>query len=200
VVGNLVQMVELGRYDLHGLFRWIMLEMAGHPRFLASIADESDPAKRRTLAISGAREVLRMHQSEFLARTATKKMEFEGNLIPKNSAVRICIWEGHRNPDKFSQPDTFVPERFVREEFSIETYAPFGLTHHRCLAEQWTFDVSALLIEELAQGYHLNLQNYGTPTVTKFHFEPGADSEIELVRKSPNQDANSPTRIHHKDG
>ncbi len=182
-IGNLVQMVELGRFDMQGLIRWNMLEMAGQEEHQRKITAANNPQKRRVLAMSAAQETLRMHQSEYLARIATQSIEFDGHYIPKNSAVRICIWEGHRDGRKFTQPNTFDPMRFATRDFPRTSYAPLGLDHHKCLAAQWTYEISALLWEEMASTHHLSISNYGTPDMAKFHFEPGSDCELKMSRK-----------------
>lgn len=183
IIGNLVQMVELGRFDMQSLIQWNMLEMAGQQGHQRKISAENNSQKCRVLAMSAAQETLRMHQSEYLARIATQSIEFDGYFIPKNSAIRICIWEGHRDGRKFAKPDTFDPMRFAANDFPRTAYAPLGLDHHKCLAAQWTYDISALLWEEVASTHHLGISNYGTPALAKFHYEPGSDCKITMSRK-----------------
>lgn len=183
ILGNLLQMVELGRYDLQGLFRWLILEMASQVNYLERICNEEQPARRRELALSAVKETLRLHQIEYLARIAKQPILFQGYFIPKNSAIRICIWEAHRDLDNFKQPEVFKPDRFLDREFPLNIYAPVGLDNHRCLAARWTHDISAMLIEELALGYQVKLIEKGVPRMGKFHFEPGSEIKVRFLRK-----------------
>ncbi|MER9171890.1 cytochrome P450 [Mesorhizobium australicum] len=183
VVGNLIHMTEFARYDFHGLWRWILLETAGEENYLNAIADEPDARRREVMAKSAVSETLRMQQSEFILRTAIMPIIFEGFLIPRRSRVRICIWEAHRDANKFLDPDVFKPDRFVDKKFSSASYAPLGLDHHRCLGAGWTLQLSGLLVEELAENFSVKLLNYGTVSRGHFHYEPGPDSQISLTAR-----------------
>jgi cytochrome P450 len=184
VLGNLIQMTEFGRYDVHGLWRWILHEIAGQSDYLRRISDEPDPQTRRSMSESIAHEMLRMQQSEYIYRSATKTFTYRGLLVPKRSRVRICVWEGHRDPAKFPEPNRFVPDRFVKNKYQTDVYAPFGLDHHRCLGANWTITLSALLVESVAEHYNLSLQQYGTPVYGHFHFEPGPDAKATWTAKA----------------
>jgi len=183
VIGNLIHMTEFARYDFHGLWRWILLELAGEGSYLNSIAAEPDPDRREAMAKSAVSETLRMQQSEFILRTAVEPIVFEGFLIPKRSRVRICIWEAHRDATQFPDPHVFKPDRFVDHKYSSMSYAPLGLDHHRCLGANWTLKLSSMLVEEIAENFSVKLINYGTISSGHFHYEPGADSQISLTAR-----------------
>lgn len=183
VIGNLIHMTEFARYDFHGLWRWILLETAGEENYLNAIADEPDAGRREVMAKSAVSETLRMQQSEFILRTAIMPIVFEGFLIPRRSRVRVCIWEAHRDANKFLDPDVFKPDRFVDKKFSSASYAPLGLDHHRCLGAGWTLQLSGLLVEELAENFSVKLLNYGIVSRGHFHYEPGPDSQISLTAR-----------------
>lgn len=183
VIGNLIHMTEFARYDLHGLWRWILLELAGEGSYLNLISVEPDAGRRELMAKSAASETLRMQQSEFILRTATVPIVFEGFLIPRRSRVRICIWEAHRDATQFLDPDMFKPDRFVDRKYSSASYAPLGLDHHRCLGANWTVQLGGMLVEELAENFSVKLLNYGTVSRGHFHYEPGSDSQISLTAR-----------------
>lgn len=178
VLGNLIHMTEFGRFDVHGLWRWILLEVAAHPDYMQRISDEADLQQRRAMCESVAYEMLRMQQSEYVYRSATKTFSYKGLLIPRRSRVRICVWEGHRDPAKFPEPNSFVPDRFLPNAYPSDVYAPFGLDHHRCLGSNWTITLSGLLVDTIAKEYRLELQDYGRPVPGHFHFEPGPDAKV----------------------
>lgn len=185
VIGNLIHMTEFARYDFHGLWRWILLELAASGGYAQSIASEPDAERRESMAKSVVSETLRMQQSEFVLRTAIEPIVFEGYLIPRRSRVRICIWEGHRDPAQFADPNVFKPDRFVDQKFSSASYAPLGLDHHRCLGANWTQQLSGMFVEEIAENFSIELVNYGEPSRGHFHYEPGPDSQVSLGLRNP---------------
>ena len=96
LLGNLIYMVELGRYDLRGLMRWVSRYAADHPAWLERIALERlalRPADGgATAAEAFVQETLRMDQSERLMREVRRDIVFDGWLIPRGSLVRVCLW------------------------------------------------------------------------------------------------------------
>ena len=181
VIGNLIHMTEFARYDFHGLWRWILLELAANGSYLTSMATEPDPARREVMAKSAVSETLRMQQSEFILRTATRTIVFDGFLIPKRSRIRVCVWEAHRNPTQFPDPNVFKPDRFVDRKYSSASFAPLGLDHHRCLGANWTLKLSSMLVEEIAENFCVKLIDYGTVRRGHFHYEPGTDSRVSVT-------------------
>jgi cytochrome P450 len=188
VAGNLIQMVENGRYDSDGLWRWLLLEIAGQPAYLDRLGAEPDPARRAALAAAAVHETLRLAQSEYIHRVTTENIVFDGVAIPRRSWVRICIWEGHRDPAKFERPDEFVPDRFLDAKPPADAYAPLGLDHHRCLGAAWSIDLGALLVDEVAENFSVGVIARGTPAKARFHFAPGADCRLSWAwRATPHR-------------
>lgn len=180
-LGNLIQMVEASRYDLHGLWCWILKILSATPEVLERVRS-NPPAYTSGLSITDtiAREALRMEQSELLHRAVTDDIVFDGYFIPKRSRVRICVWEAHHDPQKFAEPFRFDCDRFMKETLPAEIYSPFGLDKHRCLGADWTNDLSAAFVDELVHGYCWNVVADAPPVPGKFHFEPSPEFTVNL--------------------
>lgn len=73
-----------------------------------------------------------MDQSERLIRVAQRDIIFDVHLIPKYVTVRLCLWEAHKSSGTFNSPFDFNSERFMKQGFAADEYAPFGLDLHRC--------------------------------------------------------------------
>jgi cytochrome P450 len=182
-LGNLIQMVEATRTDLHGLWTWLIKMLSDRPEVAERVRSNSAVgATQLTIGEAIAREALRMEQSELLHRVATDNIIFDGYYIPKDTRVRICVWEAHHDPQKFPDPFRFDCERFMRSKIPADDYSPFGLDKHRCLGDDWTLTLSATFVEELAHGYRWTLAADGPPVAGKFHFEPNPLLAIDLHR------------------
>ena len=70
--------------------------------------------------------------------------------VPKGTAIHIPIHSIHRDPDYFSEPDQFKPERFFHENRNFHSYAfiPFGAGPRKCIGTKW-----ALIISKFALFY-----------------------------------------------
>lgn len=185
VIGNLLATTELVRHDVHGFWRWLILELSGKPEVMDEIAASPDPRRRRRLAGAAAHETLRMHQTEFLRRVTSKTLRVGDYVIPAGTGIMFCTWVHHRNPEVFECPHAFEPRRFADEAPDWKKLVPFGMDHHRCPGAGWTLDLSEILVQRLADDFTLQCVEYGTPRLSSFHFETGPDSLIDIASRDP---------------
>ena len=185
LLGNLIYMVEMGRYDLYSLFRWLSKYAADYPDLMQRIALESHRKKGSAPLLVDAfvQETLRMDQSERLIRIATRDIIFDDYLIPKYATVRLCLWEAHKAPDTFTDPFDFNPERFIKQAYAPDQYAPFGLDHHRCPFSDSVVAMSKTFTRVLANNYVVAPVADGLPVRGAYHWEPASRFSVELARK-----------------
>lgn len=177
LIGNLVYIIETTRFDIASLWRWILYYLCSDPAVLAG-ARHGDDAYLDAIV----HETLRLNQSEYLMRQVSEPFAFDGHVIPKDSRVRICVWEGHKNPDTFPDPFTFRPERFLERSFGVDQYAPFGMDKHRCLGADLTVQLSRAFLRAVLDRFAVEPLNIGAPVRGKHHWEP---NEAFTVRLTP---------------
>ena len=182
MLGNLIYMVEMGRYDSYSLFRWLTKYATDHPEMLARIAleDRDAPAPGKSLTEAFVLETLRMDQSERLMRRAQRDLVFDGYLIPKSATVRVCLWESHKSPDAFSDPLRFDPIRFLTTPPTSEDFAPFGLDHHRCPFADMSIKMGIVFLRLLARNYTASSVGDGLPVRGAYHWEPAGRFGVRL--------------------
>jgi cytochrome P450 len=181
-LGHLIYMVEMGRFDMYSLFRWLSKFAAGNPDFLKRIAGESQQASIGQIGIAEAfvLETLRLVQSERLMRVANHDLIFEGYLIPRFSSVRLCLWESHKAPETFVDPFAFKPDRFLNGVVTGEQYSPFGLDQHICPVADINIQLSILFVRILAAQYSLEASGDGDALRGRYHWEPAKDFTVVL--------------------
>ncbi|MFO1036540.1 MAG: cytochrome P450 [Geminicoccaceae bacterium] len=176
MVGNIVYGVDIGRYDLTGLLCWLLKMLSDAPKVAERVRGGAEPAPARAVV----QETLRLQQAEGLHYIATADLEVEGYHIPKDTFLRVCLRESHRDPNVFPDPLRFDPDRFVDRRYDIESYAPFGLSRHRCIAADLVLTVGTVFVEELARGYRWRVVADGPEHRGTFHWEPSPKFAIEL--------------------
>ena len=181
-LGNLIYMVEMGRFDVYSLFRWLTKYAAEHPEYLERIAREAErpPQEGRTFADAFVQETLRMDQSERLMRNVTRTFVFDGYLIPKHAIVRVCLWESHKSAESFPDPMRFDPTRFTEGDPSGDEFSPFGLDHHHCPLADVTVQLSTVFLRALARGYTIEAVEDGMPVRGTYHWQPAHRFSVEL--------------------
>lgn len=187
LIGNLIYLLHTSSTDMSGLLCWLLKMMSDNPQWLERLALEpqcsvsSDPS---SLAQRIVMETLRMRQSEFLYRTASSDIDFQGFHIPKGWLIRICVWESHQNPDVFIHPERFDADRFLNRTYTRLEYSPFGASSHACLASNLAMGVGSVFVSELATGFRLTASSAGSVELGKNrHWEPGKSYRIRLTER-----------------
>jgi cytochrome P450 len=152
LVGNLAFILEIAHDNASGLLVWSVQMLGSHPAALDRLRTlaRDAPADAASLARGAVLETLRLEQSEYLYRVATRDLAFDGFTIPAGWFVRICVRESHRSADAFADPERFDPTRFAGPPPPETTFAPFGLGPHACIGGALTLTLGRMLVEALA--------------------------------------------------
>jgi len=180
LLGNLIYMVEMGRYDLRGLLRWISKYAAENPAWLERIAADADDSVAEAFVL----ETLRMDQSERLMRRVRRDIVFDGFLIPTGSMLRVCMWEAHKSEDAFSRPFEFDPSRFCANAPNSDQFSPFGLDHHQCPFASTSILLARQFLQVLARECRLRPLGGGAAVRGAYHWEPAPDFALQLQRRA----------------
>lgn len=181
MLGNLIYMVELGRYDVRGLLRWISRYAADHPAWLARIADESPaPGQPSAAARAFVHETLRMDQSERLMRDVLHDVNFDRWLIPAGAMLRVCLWEAHKDAGAFARPFAFDPARFLGDGPAPDGFSPFGLDHHHCPLAGASVRIAAAFLRALARGWEVDGHGAEPAVRGPYHWEPSPRFDVAL--------------------
>jgi cytochrome P450 family 138 len=178
-LGNLIYMFEGSHFDLYSLWRWIVKHLVSNPDCIKRV--QNIPAQaRRHFCKAIVLETLRLEQSEYLHRVTTTDISYRHYFIPKNTVFRVCVWEGHKDPNVFPDPFRFDPERFISRAYSLEEYAPFGMDKRHCIASDFVVTLSSMFVETLLERFVVRSASDAPPQLGAYHWEPNPDFSIAL--------------------
>nr|ADE80941.1 flavonoid 3'-hydroxylase [Epimedium sagittatum] len=106
---------------------WAIAELIRNPKLLAQAQEELNQVVGRDRLVSESdlgqltffqaiiKETFRLHPSTPLSlpRMASESCEIDGYHIPKNSTLLVNVWAIARDPDVWSEPLEFKPDRFL---------------------------------------------------------------------------------------
>ncbi|KAL3725088.1 hypothetical protein ACJRO7_030148 [Eucalyptus globulus] len=84
-----------------------------------------------------------------------------GYLIPKGTRVFVNIWKLHRDPQVWSDPEKFLPERFLTNHSGVDAlgqhfeFIPFGSGRRICPGATFALRATHLTLARLLQGFDL---------------------------------------------
>ena len=128
--------------------------LAGRP---PSIADLGQLPYLRSVV----NEVLRLYPPAYiLARTSIAPCTIGGYLLPVGSTIVLSQWVTHRDARFFSDPDAFIPERWLdglEDRLPAGAYFPFGDGPRRCIGQNFALMEVALVLATIAQKFQFHL-------------------------------------------
>lgn len=93
-------------------------------------------------------------------RVALEDVEIGGYQIAKDTAIFLSPWIVHHDPRWYSEPETFMPERWLKDKADLpprEAYIPFGGGPHICLGNGLAMMEGVLLLATLLQHYRISV-------------------------------------------
>lgn len=124
--------------------------------------EESD-IKNLTYLQAIVKETLRLYPPGPLSvpHQATEDCEISGYHIPKGTRVFPNVWKLHRDPRVWTDPEKFVPERWLEGNHAAGLdvsgsnfeFSPFGSGRRSCPGATFALQVSHLTLARLIQGF-----------------------------------------------
>ncbi|XP_071732310.1 cytochrome P450 76T24-like [Rutidosis leptorrhynchoides] len=130
---------------------WAMTELIRNPKKMETarlelikvmknntklILEDDIPQLRYLQAV--IKETFRLHPPApfLIPHEATRDVEVQGFIVPKNAQILCNVWAIGRDPKVWSDPETFMPERFLEVEIDYRgqdfELIPFGSGRRMC--------------------------------------------------------------------
>lgn len=112
-------------------------------------------------------EAMRLYPpAYFIDRVNTAADTFEGMHFEPNSNLLFSVYEIHRHPNLWEQPNAFLPQRFKEgsQQFSSQ-YFPFGAGPRKCIGNNFAMFEMIIAINKLVSKFKL-YPNFRTIEIT----------------------------------
>lgn len=147
-------------------------QLASQPACLARLQAEiergpaepdpaNDPAEAFPYTLQVILETLRLYSvAHSIWRKCTEEDHFDGYVIPRGASVMISLFNIHRRPDIWGNPDEFDPSRFEKERIDERPrhyYMPFGWGPRQCIGDHFSLRILPLVLIRMLQKFHLDI-------------------------------------------
>ncbi|XP_017390666.1 sterol 26-hydroxylase, mitochondrial [Cebus imitator] len=176
-MGSLPELLMAGVDTTSNTLTWALYHLSKHPEIQAALHEEVVgvvPAGRvpqhkdfahMPLLKAVLKETLRLYPVvPTNSRIVEKETEVDGFLFPKNTQFVFCHYVVSRDPDTFSDPESFQPHRWLRNNQPATLRVqhpfgsvPFGYGVRACLGRRIAELEMQLLLARLIQKYQVVL-------------------------------------------
>ena len=146
--------------------------LARDPDSQDKIADEVEKATQNTTGLfefiqacpftkNVIEESMRLYPpAYFIDRVNIEDDEYNGMFIPKDSNLLFSMYEIHRHPNLWEEPERFMPERFAGGNAQKHSayYFPFGAGPRMCIGNNFAMYEMILAISALIKKYRISAE------------------------------------------
>jgi cytochrome P450 len=151
---------------------WIWYLLARHPQAEARLHDELERVLGGRMPTYGdlaelkwtrmvIEEAMRLYPpAHTIARTALGEDRIGGVRVPAGAIITVSIYMTHRNPNLWTEPERFDPERFAPGESARRhrfAYLPFGGGPRICIGSGFALAETQVIVAAIAQHYRVRL-------------------------------------------
>jgi cytochrome P450 len=148
---ELLTLLVAGHETTATALSWAMERLVRHPEKLERLRDEVEAGEEAYLTAT-IQETLRLRPVIVVVlRKLTAPVELGGYELPAGASVAPCIHLIHRDPETYTEPDRFLPERFLGTPPGTYTWIPFGGGIRRCLGAAFAQFEMAVVLRELVR-------------------------------------------------
>jgi cytochrome P450 len=150
---NLMSMILAGHETTTGELSWAFQLLAHNQHVQMQLVSELDRSSNEDYLIATINETMRRKPVFLFAipRKVVKPIEIGNWLYPPPAHLVACTYLMHHNPELYSRPYEFRPERFLEEAPEPRTWLPWGGGRKHCLGRHFALlEVKAILRQVLS--------------------------------------------------
>jgi cytochrome P450 len=143
---------------------------------LGDVSVSADQIARMSLTRNLVKEVLRFHPTQpVIERITTEEVKLKSHTIPEGTALGLMIWNVHRDPTYWKEPERFWPDRFDQALGSSSSssssssqvdppcyshpfaYVPFSGGNHSCLGQKFVMQCIIITVALMVRAFDFEL-------------------------------------------
>nr|AGO03797.1 cytochrome P450-like protein [Tanacetum cinerariifolium]AXL93714.1 Cytochrome P450 [Tanacetum cinerariifolium] len=175
IKASCLELITAGLDTTSVTLTWVLCLLLNNPKALRTVQEEIDEhvgrdrpveeSDMKNLLYLGAviKETMRLYPAAPLAvpHESTEDCVVSGYNVPKGTRLLINLWKLHRDPNIWSDPEEFKPERFMTTNKDIDVKGrhydllPFGSGRRMCPGIYFALQAMHLTLATLIQQFEL---------------------------------------------
>ena len=153
---ELVTLLLAGHETTATALAWTFERLVRHPEAMQRLVAEIDAGEEEKYLTAVIRESLRVRPVvPVFARRLNKPVTLGDYDYPRGTTIVPSVYLTNRNPERFPEPTTFRPERFLEDKPDPYTWIPFGGGLRRCIGASFAVYEMNTVIRTVLSHYSL---------------------------------------------
>jgi cytochrome P450 len=172
VLSESMQLLVAGHETSSNALSWLIYLLSSRPDCLERLRQEFDSVlgeapltysdvPKFEFAPQVIQEALRLYPPFWMVDRMALSDDRVGDLvIPRGSSVIVYIYGAHHSPRRWENPETFLPERFSKENEKLHTpfsFLPFGAGPRGCIGGNYATLQMLMILSVLLRKYDFQL-------------------------------------------
>jgi len=165
---EIVTFIVAGHETVAAALTWSWALLAAHPQIqdqlhneVSAVVTPADLSLDQLSEFPFTRacidEALRLYPPAWLiTRKALSEDELAGAHIPAGALIIMSPWLVHRHPDFWSEPDSYIPSRFLDGSVTRHAFIPFGNGLRLCVGRDFAYAEAIAVVARLAARFTLS--------------------------------------------
>ncbi|KAI5062128.1 hypothetical protein GOP47_0022667 [Adiantum capillus-veneris] len=199
IIDVLLMYLNAGHESSAHTIMWILIHLQKHPRVLEKIKKEHAEIRKsnggiKSLSFEDFRkmrytshvidETLRIiNISPMVFRKSVRDVEINGYTIPKDWHVQTWMRQVHLDPEVYSDPFAFNPDRWENILLKQGAFIPFGAGVHMCPGNDFAKLEMAVFLHYATLDYRIEPQSQQAPTVYLPHPKPKDNYPVRVLQQ-----------------
>jgi cytochrome P450 len=140
---------------------WTWYLLAKNPDAAERLREELQRSPDTPYVDAVLNETLRLYPPAWiLGRDAVREVDADGWRLRKGATVLVSQLVMHRSPQYFSEPERFLPERWLTPQNLPQfAYFPFGGGSRKCIGDQFAWTEARIQLAAMAPRYRFALED-----------------------------------------
>ncbi len=164
IIDEILVMIIAGHETTGNALSWMLYLLANHPNELEKLKQETNDVSleqcvRHDRLTAVINETMRLYPPAWISdRIALQDDAYLNYTYPKGSIVLMFYFGLHRDPKYWSNPESFIPDRFLKQNVDKEkqkAFYPFGAGPRLCIGNNFAMAEMAIFVQSIIHNFEI---------------------------------------------